>query len=156
MSQPLLQQVMSLYQRFDHSLLASLEHIYHPDVVFQDPLHRVMGLEQLRRYFRQMVDGLDECRFDFNEVIEQPLESDYQGAMEISGQAYQAVLFWNMHYQHRKLNNGCPLTLTGNSHFRFQERVLYHRDYFDVGAMLYEHLPLLGFAIGKVKKRLEF
>lgn len=156
MSQPLLQQVMSLYQRFDHSLLASLEQIYHPDVVFQDPLHRVLGLEQLRGYFRQMVEGLDECRFDFNEVIEQPLESDYQERIESPSRPYQAVLFWNMHYQHKKLNNGRPLVLAGNSHLRYQERVLYHRDYFDVGAMLYEHLPLIGFAIGKVKKRLEY
>lgn len=156
MNQPLLQQVMSLYQRFDHSLLAALEHIYHPNVVFQDPLHRVQGLDQLRGYFQQMVEGLDECRFDFGEVIEQPLVSDFPTSSEDSGPAYQAVLFWTMHYRHRKLNNGRPLTLAGNSHLRYQERVLYHRDYFDVGAMLYEHLPLLGFAIGKVKKRLEF
>lgn len=155
MNQPLLQQVMSLYQRFDSSLIASLEHIYHPDVVFQDPLNRVLGLENLRDYFQQMIDGLDECRFDFSEVIEQPLLSDAPETSENPVQAYQAVLFWTMHYQHRKLNNGRPLTLAGNSHLRYQGRVLYHRDYFDVGAMLYEHLPLLGFAISKVKKRLE-
>ncbi len=156
MSQPLLHQVMTLYQRFDHSLLAALEHIYHPDVVFQDPLQRVQGLDDLRAYFQQMVAGLDECWFDFSEVIEQPLSNDYPQSGENPCQAYQAVLFWTMHYRHQKLNNGRPLTLSGNSHLRYQERVLYHRDYFDVGAMLYEHLPLLGFAIRKVKQRLEF
>jgi len=33
-------------------------------------------------------------------------------------------------------------------------RVIRHHDLFDAGAMLYEHLPVMGWAIHKVKERL--
>jgi hypothetical protein len=33
-------------------------------------------------------------------------------------------------------------------------KIYYHRDYFDMGAMLYEHLPLLGRIIQRLKHRL--
>jgi hypothetical protein len=33
-------------------------------------------------------------------------------------------------------------------------KVRYHRDYFDLGAMLYEHLPLLGSLVKTIKRRL--
>jgi hypothetical protein len=32
--------------------------------------------------------------------------------------------------------------------------VYLHRDYFDAGALLYEHLPVLGTLIGWLKRRL--
>jgi hypothetical protein len=31
--------------------------------------------------------------------------------------------------------------------------VYYHRDYYDAGSMLYEHIPLMGYAIRKIKKK---
>lgn len=150
MTETLVQQVMKLYEHFDHQLLASMDDIYHPDVIFQDPLHRVVGLEALRTYFGQMIQGLEVCSFEFHDAIAQP--------MDISGgtQANQAVLFWTMRYRHRKLNSGKLLSLAGNSHLRYgDEGVYFHRDYFDAGAMLYEHLPVLGFVIGRIKRRLE-
>lgn len=145
MTQPLMHQVMSLYERFDPALISALDQIYDIDVVFEDPLHRVQGLIELRRYFSRLVRGLDECRFEFTDVIEQPGEDDGPD---------QAVLLWQMQYRHRKLRRGKPLTLAGSSHLKFGERVLYHRDYFDVGAMLYEHLPVLGTVIHTLKRRL--
>jgi hypothetical protein len=33
------------------------------------------------------------------------------------------------------------------------DKVLYQRDYYDAGEMLYEHLPVLGWAVRGVKKR---
>lgn len=145
MPTPLLQQLQTLYERFDPALIAALDQIYHTDVVFEDPVHRVQGLIELRRYFSRLVQGLDECRFEFTDVLEQPGSND---------EPDQAVLFWYMHYRHPKLKGGKLLTLAGSSHLKYSERVLYHRDYFDVGAMLYEQLPLLGTLIHSIKKRL--
>ncbi len=144
MEQPLLTRVQRLYQRFDPALIDSLDQIYSDDVVFEDPLHRVEGLSALRRYFAGLVQGLDECRFEFTDCLG-------EAGGERGG---QAVLFWTMHYRHRKLKGGAPLSLAGSSHLKFADRVSYHRDYFDAGAMLYEHIPVLGFVIGKLKRRL--
>lgn len=144
MDQPLLGNVQALYQRFDPALIDALDQIYSDDVVFEDPLHRVEGLPALRRYFAGLVEGLDECRFDFTDCLNEP-DSEQGG---------QAVLFWTMHYRHRKLKGGAPLSLLGSSHLKFTDRVTYHRDYFDAGAMLYEHVPVLGFVIRTLKARL--
>lgn len=146
MNHPLLQQVTTLYERFDPALISALDQIYDTNVVFEDPMHRVLGLDRLRDYFAGLVQGLDECRFEFSEVLEKPGYDNEPG---------QAVLLWQMHYRHRKLRGGKLLTVAGSSHLRYGDRVLYHRDYFDAGAMLYEHIPVLGCAIRTIKKRLE-
>ena len=36
--------------------------------------------------------------------------------------------------------------------YRYGERIVYHRDYFDAGALVYEHIPLMGRAIWLLKK----
>lgn len=145
MPNSLMQQLVTLYERFDPALIDSLDQIYHTDVVFEDPVHRVQGLKELRDYFSRLVQGLDECRFEFTDILEQP------GG---EGELNQAVLVWIMRYRHPKLRGGRLLTLEGSSHLKYGDRVVYHRDYFDVGAMLYEQLPLLGGIIQAIKKRL--
>lgn len=145
MADTLIAQITTLYERFDPALIGALDQIYDSDVVFEDPLHRVEGLVALRRYFSGMVHGLEECGFTFNHILEQRGQA---------GEPDQAVLLWTMHYRHRKLKGGRRLSLEGSSHLQFRDRVLYHRDYFDAGAMLYEHIPVLGYVIGKIKARL--
>jgi hypothetical protein len=45
----------------------------------------------------------------------------------------------------------------GNSHIVFNEEnlVSYHRDYFDMGEFIYDHVPVLNFVVKKVKERLK-
>lgn len=148
MTSPTIQGVMNIYGSFDEKLIKSLDTIYRSDIEFVDPFHRIEGLSQLTGYFSGMLDGLDECRFEFQQVVE-----DAQVAER--GRIGQAVLFWTMHYRHPKLAQGKKLQVSGSSHLKFQEKIFYHRDYFDAGAMIYEHVPLLGFGIRQVKKRLE-
>jgi limonene-1,2-epoxide hydrolase len=44
--------------------------------------------------------------------------------------------------------------VTGVSEIKFDERITYHRDYFDVGSMFYEQVPILKTIIQALKKRL--
>lgn len=151
---PLLEQLARCYQSFDPELLTRLESLYAPDVEFVDPLHRIEGLENLQHYFAGMMHNLAQCRFEFTQFLcvdgEGASASDNDN--EDSG---EAVAFWTMHYSHPRLAGGRLLALSGNSHLRFRQKIYYHRDYFDAGAMLYEHLPLLGYAIKKVKQRMK-
>jgi hypothetical protein len=60
-----------------------------------------------------------------------------------------------MKLKHPKLNGGQPVEVNGVSQIRFSgDRVIYHRDYFDLGEMLYENIPLLGVVIRNIKQRL--
>ena len=50
-----------------------------------------------------------------------------------------------MTYQHNKLNQGKSVTVAGSSYIKGEgDKVILHRDYLDLGAMIYEQLPLFG------------
>ena len=56
--------------------------------------------------------------------------------------------------QHKQLNGQKPIEVQGHSHLKMLDgQVVYHRDYLDIGSMLYEHIPVLGCAIKSIKKR---
>jgi limonene-1,2-epoxide hydrolase len=134
------QKVRNLYLRFDKKILNTLGEIYSDDIQFRDPLHAVNGLINLTTYYADMMSNLMECRFEFHHSMEMTARGE-------------AVLFWTMHYRHKKLAGGALLELTGNTHLLFNDKVYYHRDYFDAGSMLYEHIPVMGFAIRQIKKK---
>ncbi|MFC3115616.1 nuclear transport factor 2 family protein [Cellvibrio fontiphilus] len=135
------QKVRAMYMRFDKKILKNLSDIYSDDIQFRDPLHALNGIAKLSDYYASSIENLLDCRFEFHHSMEMPGRGE-------------AILFWTMHYRHSKIAGGKPLELTGNSHLLFNEKVYYHRDYYDAGAMLYEHLPLLGSAIAFIKKRI--
>jgi hypothetical protein len=64
--------------------------------------------------------------------------------------------FQDMTFIHSKLAGGRPITSAGVTFLRSDDngRVFHHRDYFDLGAMVYEQIPLLGRAINSIKRRL--
>jgi hypothetical protein len=135
-----LERLKAFYRSMDSSSLRQLPEIYHAHTVLIDPVGRHEGLDALRQYFEQLLAQTLYCRFDILQTLTQDRET---------------VLFWRMIYAHPRLNKGKELTLDGTSHLRFSEnRVIYQRDFYDLGAMLYEHIPLLGSAVKAVKSRL--
>ncbi len=134
------QTVADIYSRLDKQNLTLLHHIYHPQVVFQDPLHQVHGLSALEDYFLQLYSNVQRCDFEFDTLAQ-------------SGD--EGFLTWTMLLQHPRLNSGNALKVHGASHLRFRDAlVIYHRDYFDLGEMLYERLPILGSVIRWLKGRM--
>lgn len=135
-----LQSFAERFAALDAASLHRLDELYSRGVSFQDPLHRVEGLGELRRYFASLYANVQELRYDFH------------GFDEVApGHGY---LRWTLHYRHPRLGGGRLIALEGCSHLRWGERVEFHRDYFDAGALLYEHLPVMGSVIGWLKRRL--
>lgn len=139
---------MSVYlQRFAHafaeldaSRLAELDELYSADIQFQDPLHRIEGLPALRTYFAQLYANVSNLRYDFHAFDE-----------VAPGEGY---LRWTLHFSHPRLAQGAPIALQGCSYLRWNDRIYLHQDFFDAGALLYEHLPLFGSVIRWLKRRL--
>lgn len=120
--------------------LRKLDELYSEDIHFTDPLHEVQGLTNLRAYFRELYANVNELRFDFH------------GFDQIcDGEGY---LRWVMSYRHPRLASGQLIRVSGCSHLLWRDKVYRHRDYFDAGALLYEHLPILGRVIAWLKRRL--
>ena len=56
--------------------------------------------------------------------------------------------------KHPKFLKGQSVRVEGASFLKTRNgKIYYHRDYFDMGSLLYEHLPLLGKIIQKIKQR---
>ena len=140
MTEPL-SHFIALYQQLDRQQLHRLPEIYAEQVVFIDPAHRIEGLAALSDYFAALYERLSYCRF---EIVSQ----QQQGA--------QAWLGWVMTFSHPRLRGGEPVTVEGATRLEFDEagKVCQHRDYFDLGAMLYEQLPLIGPLVRTIKGRL--
>ncbi|HEY6530119.1 MAG TPA: nuclear transport factor 2 family protein [Cellvibrionaceae bacterium] len=124
------------YASFDTDAITRLRQLYDPAVVFIDPLHRLEGWPALERYFTASTVNLDFCRFDFVDTV--------LGEQD-------AFFKWHMHYAHKKIAQGRPLRLVGATQIKFGARITYHEDFYDLGAMVYEHMPLLGLGIRVLK-----
>lgn len=140
MNEPLAR-FIGLYQQLDKQQLNRLPEVYAEQVVFTDPAHRIEGLAALGDYFAALYQRLAYCRF--------VITSQQQ-------QGQQAWLGWTMTFSHPRLRGGEPVTVEGATRLEFDEagKVCHHRDYFDLGAMLYEQLPLLGPVVRTIKMRL--
>ncbi len=118
---------------------ALLAQVYAPHLVFEDSFHRIEGLDNLQEYFQNVYSNVTFCEFEF---IDEWVAED------------SAMLTWKMRYAHKLLKLGKTIEVDGASHLKFDTKVVYHRDYLDGGAMLYEQIPLLGTAIRQIKKRM--
>lgn len=132
---------LETYQRLDKHNLASLGDIYAKGVLFEDPAHRLQGLAALQGYFASLYENVSAVQFAY-------------AAPWLNGE--KAQVQWTMTLTHPRLAGGRPVAVEGVSVLRFDGtgKVDHHRDYFDLGAMLYEQLPLLGPVVKAVKRRL--
>ena len=130
----------SFYGEFTSGKLSEIGDLYSNDIVFIDPVRRIEGLPELTQYFEDLCGGFQECRFDFTKTDVK--ERD-------------AYVSWVMHLTSDRLNQGRPVDVEGISHLQLDEsRIFYHRDYFDLGAMIYERVPVLSWCINGIKNRL--
>ncbi len=130
---------ISIYGQLSTDNLDLLSDIYHPDVVFKDPMHHLHGFKQLFDYFEGLYTNLLSCDFNIKQVI---FDGDIAG------------IYWHMSFQHPRLNHGQPIDVEGHSKIiGRQDKVIFHQDYIDLGAMLYEHLPVIGRLIKWFKSR---
>ncbi|MFC3033803.1 nuclear transport factor 2 family protein [Pseudoalteromonas fenneropenaei] len=130
---------VTLYNQLNRENLATLAQIYSDSIEFRDPLHRIVGLNALHEYFSAMYENTQSVQFTLNDSTD-------------AGD--KAFIYWQMRFSHKRLRRGQPIVVEGHSQLYFAgDKVCYHRDYFDVGSMLYEHLPLLGCVVRKLKAR---
>ena len=107
---------------------SQLGEIYADDIVFKDPVHELRGLVTLEDYFTTLCADLIDCRFEY---LDQVVSDN------------SAYLKWIMHFRHPRLGREL-IDVRGVSHLRWNDKIEFHEDFYDMGAMLYERLPVLG------------
>ena len=125
------------YVDLDMSDREALAKVYSDDVVFTDPIHTIQGFDKLYKYFLGMDGNVISCTFDFHrETFE-----DGKGYLE-----------WDMDLQMK--SHDIRVQVPGVTYVEFGDKVTFHRDYFDAGAMFYENVPILRRIIKYIKKRI--
>jgi hypothetical protein len=140
MGKDLAQRFISLYARLDRNSIAEVDALYAADVVFVDPFHRIAGLATLKNYLHGQYSAINGARFECQEPT--------LGAAE-------AYIRWLLFFSHPQLNSGREIVIPGVSFIRGEEKIFYHEDFYDAGALLYEHVPLLGAVVRFLKRRMQ-
>jgi hypothetical protein len=134
--------IVHVFNQLTVDTLHLLDDFYDERVEFHDPVTSFRGRDDLRRYYAGLYQFVDSISFEFEDVVE-------------DGDSVVAV--WVMRLRASGLRKGETIELPGTSHLRFDarsERVVYHRDYFDMGAFVYEHVPVLGSLVRLVNRKL--
>ena len=127
-----------VYTGLNRSNIETVSTIYDENVTFIDPFHEIRGLKTLRHYFNELYKNVINCEFTFGEVY---------------AKHNSAMIIWNMAVQHRTLSKNKPIEVCGSTQIRFDDKIYFHRDYFDAGQMVYECLPLVGSVIKFIKQK---
>jgi len=112
--------------------------VYDDAAVFEDPFRLVRGHEAIAAHFSKLNANLRRCRFEHARALVEGSE---------------AALPWTMYLDLRR-GPRKEIVVRGLSLIRFGARVTCQRDLFDAGALVYEHVPVLGAAVRFVKRRL--
>lgn len=128
------------YSTLDVDALARLSRVYHPQVTFADPVGVHQGLLALDGYFRKLLGGCTRCEFT---IRQQQFDSS------------RGFVNWTMTFASPRLNGGRPIDVDGSSVLGIRgDRIDYQRDYYDMGAMVYEQLPILGPIVRHIRGRM--
>lgn len=139
---PRSERIFRFYNDVNKSTLHLIDDFYDKDVEFKDPLETFKGRDQLKKYYENMYKNVTEIHFDFSKEV-------------VNGDHH--VIFWTMAFKSEKLNGGKEIRVEGNSHIVFggpEDKVVYHRDYFDMGAFVYRYVPMLRGMVKFVNNRL--
>ena len=135
------EKLISFYEAMSPDTLPDIAGVYSADAYFKDPFNEVNGVDRIEAIFRHMYQQVEEPRF----VVR-----------EWSGTNHEGFLVWDMRFRSRLMRGGGAQVMHGATHVRFDPsgKVNYHRDYWDTGEELYAKLPVIGWLIQWLRKRL--
>ena len=132
--------VREFYETLDLQSLATIQSLYAGDICFEDPIRGLQGLRALEDHFKHLLQNSDQCRFKFHRSV-----------VNDEGMFFS----WTMLLRHKAIKHGQLIRVEGSSYLKHRNgKVYYHRDYFDLGALVYENVPLLGSLIKLIKNRM--
>lgn len=137
------EQAVEAYIRFYQDLrpdsINRLDRLAVPDVHFKDPFNDFRSRDRMKHVFENMYKRVEQPRF---------IVRDHA----TSGQT--AFLRWGFTF--RIKGQARPLTIEGMSEVRFDTAgmVQSHVDHWDAAEQFYERLPVLGWVLRAIKKRM--
>jgi hypothetical protein len=134
----LIERFKAFYKDVKNPRLDAIGDVYASHVKFRDPVHQVQGLAELHAYLSEASENVVSGRFEF---LDQLVDKD------------SAYIKWNMYFSHPKLGKETHV-VRGMTQIQFTDRIYYHEDVYDMGQMIYEHVPVIGWAVKRLRKRM--
>jgi len=133
-----LQEMIDWYQTLTPESVTRTGDFYAPDVHFVDPFNDAHGVPAIERIFYHMFDQLESPRFVVKDVCISP---------------GQAVLVWDFSFMRKDVLHVVP----GTTHLHFDPKgqVCMHRDYWDPARSLFMGIPVLGWLLRVVYRRMQ-
>lgn len=137
----LINELVDFFESVSPESVPRIGDLYAADARFKDPFNDVQGVPAIEHIFRHMFTQVEAPRFVVTEQIVQ-----YDSAM----------LAWRFEFGVRVGKTVRPQVVHGVTHFKFgaDGKVSLHRDYWDTGEELYMKLPVLGWLLRALKRRL--
>lgn len=132
----------NFYQGLSKKDISGLSDVYSHNIEFIDPIATHHGIETVTQYFGRLLKGTSSCDFTIHSI--KSLSDD------------EFVAEWQMRFVSSSLKTDNPIVVDGITVAKTEgDYVTYHRDYYDMGQLAYEHVPLLGYFVRKVKGKLQ-
>jgi hypothetical protein len=109
-------------------------------VYFEDPFHKINGIEALYEVFQSMYRNLHEPRFVILDVVENET---------------QAYLRWEFYFALSSKEAMHSFEGVSRVLFDHEGRVSSHVDYWDAASHIYEKLPIIGTFLRFVKNKIK-
>jgi steroid delta-isomerase len=131
--------LVAAYEQLSPASVPALLALYGEQAQFKDPFNEVTGRDAIGRIFHHMFEALRDPRFVVTHSI---TEGDH------------AFLAWTFHF--RRQGASAEMVVRGATHLHFATDGLVdvHRDYWDAAEELYARLPVLGFLMRWLQRRL--
>jgi len=129
--------VAAFFERFGPQDLAFLDEWYHEDAAFKDPFNDVRGIAAIRQVYSHMFETLQDPRFT---------------VWRCTAAEGECWLAWRFSFG----SGSGTSVVAGASHLEFgaDGRIAIHRDYWDPAEEIYEKVPVLGWVMRAIRRRL--
>jgi steroid Delta-isomerase len=132
-------QIKTVFETLTPASLPALVALYTPQARFKDPFNDVTGSALIEAVFSHMFTQVREPRFVVTRVIESDASQD-------------VFMRWDFYF----VSGNTPQHIHGSTHFERDAAglITLHRDYWDAAQELYEKIPLLGWILRFIRRRL--
>ncbi len=132
----------SFFEALNKDTMHLVDDFYDEHVHFSDPMVDLNNRQQVKDYYLNLYKNVQSISWSFSAEINDGMD---------------CALVWKMTLIAKALNSGNPVIVDGVSVIKFggkEGKAIYHRDYFDMGAFVYEGVPVLGGLIRFVKAKM--
>ena len=134
------QSLASAYQSLGEGDSSKVAALYAEDIYFEDPMQGIQGKTALMSHIDGTFSNINNFSFKSHKTL--------AGDTDV-------FISWTQIFTHKKLAGGKTIRVEGSTYLKTRNgKIYYQRDYFDVGAVVYENLPIIGAVIKHLRTRL--